>query len=224
MSHLMGSIRRNHNDDVRYGSILGAHYPGRDLAGVGAAGQPPGVFRQRKPHSPPDSRPALCARGDQPGGVRSDSDRPVPLAGDVPQDQGYRLEKMTMKRVGWIILAVIAALALLLGGFWLGYAGNGSGTAASGYGPWGMMGGRHMMGGYWGSPMMGWAGGLGMLLFWALVIGGIVWLIVTVSRNQSQINIPRPASETALDILKRRYAAGEINKEQFDEMRRNLEA
>jgi putative membrane protein len=71
--------------------------------------------------------------------------------------------------------------------------------------------------------MMGFAGGLGMLLFWALVIGGIAWLVVTVSRNQAQPGTPRPAGETALDVLKRRYAAGEINKEQFDEMRRQLE-
>lgn len=124
---------------------------------------------------------------------------------------------MKMKKPGWIILGIVTAVALLLGGIWLGY------TGAFGYGSWGMMGGRNMMGGYWGSPMMGFAGGLGMLMFWALVIGGIVWLVATVSRSQSQTGAPRPAGEAPLDVLKRRYAAGEINKEQFDEMRRNLE-
>lgn len=114
-----------------------------------------------------------------------------------------------MKKDGWIILGVVAALALLLGGIWWGYSGQGY------YGPWGMMGGRGMMGGWWG--------GLGMLLFWALVIGGIVWLVVAVSRSQ-QSGTPRPAGETPLDILKRRYAAGETSKEQFDEMKRNLES
>lgn len=63
-----------------------------------------------------------------------------------------------------------------------------------------------------------------MLLFWALILGGLVWLVVTVSRNQRLIGVPRAAGEAPLEVLKRRYAAGEFNKEQFDEMRRNLKA
>ncbi len=32
-----------------------------------------------------------------------------------------------------------------------------------------------------------------------------------------------PAGESALDILKRRYASGEITREQFQQMRRDIE-
>jgi putative membrane protein len=122
-----------------------------------------------------------------------------------------------MKKAGWIILGIVAAVALLLSGVWLGSSGTVD------YPGWGMMRGGHMMGGYWGSPMMGMMG-LGMLLFWGLVIGGIVWLVVRVARSQPRMGAPLPVSNAPLDILKRRYAAGEIAKEQFDEMRRNLES
>ena len=33
----------------------------------------------------------------------------------------------------------------------------------------------------------------------------------------------RPGEESAEDILRRRYAAGEITREQFEQMRRDLE-
>ncbi len=77
-------------------------------------------------------------------------------------------------------------------------------------------------------------GALVMIAFWVLVIGGAVWLVMTLARgNQSSIPAnPSQALTTAsttlsnstpLDILKTRYAKGEINKEQFEEMRRALE-
>ena len=67
-----------------------------------------------------------------------------------------------------------------------------------------------------------------MLLFWVLVIGGVVWLVVTLvrggqGRSATQPLLPSaPPVQTPLDILKVRYARGEISKEQFDEMRRDL--
>ena len=73
--------------------------------------------------------------------------------------------------------------------------------------------------------------GIGMLLmvlFWVLIIGGGVWLVVTLVRgNQQQLTsrslIPSaPAGQTPLDVLKTRYAKGEITKEQFEEIRRDL--
>ncbi|MDZ4338979.1 MAG: SHOCT domain-containing protein [candidate division NC10 bacterium] len=75
--------------------------------------------------------------------------------------------------------------------------------------PGGMMGG-------WGYGFFGW---LMMLLFWGLIIAGAVlvirWLV-------DQTRSPALGSETALDVLKRRYAKGEITKEQFDAMKRDL--
>ncbi len=65
-------------------------------------------------------------------------------------------------------------------------------------------------------------GGAVMMIVWVLVIGAIVWAVVYVARNAGQSGSAAPRTESPLDILKRRYAAGEINKEQFDEMKRNL--
>ena len=62
-------------------------------------------------------------------------------------------------------------------------------------------------------------GGVGMFLFWLLIIVGVVWLVGSMSHNLAPANTIAPASESPLDILKRRYAKGEINKEQFDEMK-----
>lgn len=83
------------------------------------------------------------------------------------------------------------------------------------WGPWGM----HMMWGSWGLGMM-----FMMFLFWAAMLVGIVLLIrwlVTVSRPGRQ-----PASnsraESPLDILKKRYARGEITKQEFEEIRQDL--
>ena len=76
---------------------------------------------------------------------------------------------------------------------------------------WGM----HPMWGLWG--VWGIAMMLMMLVFWGVVIAGIVlgirWLI-----GQGRDG----RSDTALDILRQRYARGEINKEEFDAKKRDL--
>jgi putative membrane protein len=73
--------------------------------------------------------------------------------------------------------------------------------------------------GDWG----GWGMGFGwifMILFWALVILGVValakWLFFADGAGG--------AGKSALDILKARYARGEINREQYEQMRRDLES
>jgi putative membrane protein len=71
----------------------------------------------------------------------------------------------------------------------------------------------------WGWMIGGW---IMMLVFWALVIIGIVALVRFLSdRDRSGPGRPKEA-ETPLEILRRRYAAGELTKEQFDEMKRNV--
>jgi putative membrane protein len=78
--------------------------------------------------------------------------------------------------------------------------------------------GWHPMWGLWG------VGGIGMmllfmLLFWALVIAGLVlglrWLA-------AQGRASRPEADAALEILRQRYARGEINKDEFEAKRRDL--
>ena len=69
-----------------------------------------------------------------------------------------------------------------------------------------------------------WGGGMWFgWIFWLVIIGIIVWLLInqsTRNRNQNQIN---PHLESPLDILKKRYAKGEITKEQFDQMKKDLQ-
>jgi putative membrane protein len=80
----------------------------------------------------------------------------------------------------------------------------------------------------WGWDMhpMWWMWGTGglvmmlmMLVFWAVVIAGLVlgirWLL---SEGRT------PTHDSALAILRERYARGEINREEFEAKRRNLDA
>lgn len=75
-----------------------------------------------------------------------------------------------------------------------------------------------MMYGY-GFPLVG---GIVMMIFWVLVLVGVVWGVVYLARNAGRSSQAAPRSESPFDVLKRRYAAGEINKEQFEEMQRTL--
>ncbi len=52
---------------------------------------------------------------------------------------------------------------------------------------------------------------------WVLVIAGVVALIKWLASATSQ------RGETPLEILKTRYARGEINKEEYERMRRKLQ-
>lgn len=86
----------------------------------------------------------------------------------------------------------------------------------------GLMGFGGMMGNYYG-PGFGF-GGVLMMLFSALVIGGIVLLIVwAVGQGGKAAPGGARREDAGLEILKQRYTRGEITKEQFDQMRRDLE-
>ena len=72
-----------------------------------------------------------------------------------------------------------------------------------------------MMGEYgWFGHGFGW---LFMVLFWALVIAGVVALIKWLGSSSTQ------RGTTPLDILQARYARGEINKKEYERMRRELQ-
>jgi putative membrane protein len=119
-----------------------------------------------------------------------------------------------MKNTGTIlgVILVVVLVVLLLGG--AGMMGFGMG-GYGGYG--GMMGGY---GGYGFNPI----GMIFSLVFWALIIGGVVLLVVWLARNAGRTALGTSGSESPLEILKARYAKGEITKEQFDAIKRDLGA
>jgi len=71
----------------------------------------------------------------------------------------------------------------------------------------------HRFGGMWM--------GLGMMWYWIIgliILVAVVWLI-TRSFSQNRPDFPK---KSALDILKERYARGEIDKEEFDKRKSDL--
>lgn len=66
--------------------------------------------------------------------------------------------------------------------------------------------------------------GWGMMGGWGWIIGIIllamfIWLIIRISSSDRYI---RSANKSALDILKERYAKGEIDKEEFDTKKKDI--
>lgn len=75
-----------------------------------------------------------------------------------------------------------------------------------------------MMDGFGGH---GWGFGMGFgWIIGLLILIAIIWIVVK-SVNQSNKPV-QPGSPTALDILKERYARGEIDKKEFEERKKDL--
>ncbi len=111
-----------------------------------------------------------------------------------------------------IVLVVVLVLILLGGVGMMGFGGFGMGP--------GMMNGNGMMGGYGYGYGFNPLGMILSLVSWALIIGGIVLLVVWFVRNSGKAT--SASSQAPLDILKARYAKGEITKEQYDAIKRDL--
>jgi putative membrane protein len=103
--------------------------------------------------------------------------------------------------VGGVVLAVLIFLPLVLGRF-SGWRGG-----------WGMMG-PGMMGGFgWGlMPLL-------VIIFWGLVIWGIVAAVRSTSSHKCG---DTSTAESAIEVLKRRYALGEIKKKEYEEKKKDL--
>jgi putative membrane protein len=75
---------------------------------------------------------------------------------------------------------------------------------------------------WWGWNNWGWGMGLMMFLgviFWAGIITLIVWVITRLTRRQPDA---RGANPSPLDIARERYARGEITREQYEQLKKDL--
>ena len=121
---------------------------------------------------------------------------------------------MLKKRLNYILAKATGFMSLLVAGFF----GTTPALAQPGrYSDWHM--GRWMMGD-WG---MGWFGMIFMIIFWGLIIVGLVllirWLIqITSSKSHSGVS----TGSKAMNILKERYGKGEINRDEFESMKKDL--
>jgi putative membrane protein len=116
---------------------------------------------------------------------------------------------MRSRTLGYWALVVmgLAVLAWLAG--WLIVGPNGW-RAGWGLLPW--------MGGSLGGPMM-LLMMLSMVLFWGALILGTVWLIRWLVEQAAQ---GRAGEPDALELARRRYARGEISREEYERLRDDL--
>ncbi len=100
-----------------------------------------------------------------------------------------------------VVALIVLVLALFGGGMLMG--------------PWMMGWGFYGFGGFWWWWIV-------VATFWVLIIAGVVWLIVWLTR-QGRAAAGGPERPTPLDILRERYARGEITREEYERMRRDIE-
>ena len=74
-----------------------------------------------------------------------------------------------------------------------------------------------MMGYYGGFGLLG---GLGMgvaMILWVVLIGLAIWTVARLFQGQNRLVLESP-----LDLLKRRYARGEIGEDEFERAKQKL--
>ncbi len=86
-----------------------------------------------------------------------------------------------------------------------------------------------MMRGF-GFRTFGFGGGFGLawlvllvrLIVWGIIIAGVVLVVAWLANMMRRPVAATSSRETPLDILRLRYAKGEITKEQYDQLRQDL--
>jgi len=84
-----------------------------------------------------------------------------------------------------------------------------------------MWGWPNMMGGFYGGGM-GWIGMILGFIFFMLIIIGIIFRIIWAVKRSTHSEIEDKTGNKALEVLKERYAKGEITKEQYESMKKDL--
>ncbi len=117
---------------------------------------------------------------------------------------------MKTERIVLILVVTLIAAAVFLGWwqasrFW----------DRPGYVRW-HMGPGHMMGyGFGGGGFMG-------LVFWSLVLAALILAIVWISRMVSRVGKGSDTGSDALEILKQRFARGEIDRKEYEDKLKDL--
>lgn len=106
--------------------------------------------------------------------------------------------------IGAVVLLALIAFPLVGGGY--GWRDGG----------WSMMG-NGMMGGFGG----GWL----MVILVVLIAVLVIWAIVALGRGSAHPgdHSHHEDDESALEVLRKRYARGDINKQEFEEKKRDIE-
>jgi uncharacterized membrane protein len=100
----------------------------------------------------------------------------------------------------------------------------GGGMMGPGMMGWGMMG-PGMMGGRWGGSRMGFP--FGGIIMWIIVIALVIAVVYLIVRVRKNTGVKGRASgsartETPLHIAQKRYAQGEISKEEYETIKKSL--
>lgn len=82
---------------------------------------------------------------------------------------------------------------------------------------WCIGGGWGVGGGWW--MLMGW---IWMVVFWGLIIWGIYTIVNAITKRGGAGVGSQDGEPSAIEILERRYARGEISAGEFEEARRRL--
>ena len=115
-----------------------------------------------------------------------------------------------MNRKTSILLSMAISIVLIALAVWFLYNHN------MNFGP---TGGRWFMGHH---GMMGGGMGIVMFLFWILIVGALVLFISAMVNGASGSGQYCNEANEPLNILKQRYARGEIDKADYEKMRREI--
>ena len=122
------------------------------------------------------------------------------------------LRKRNIGIIAAVVVLGIIAVALIAATVWLGP------NARFGFEHRGMMGSGY---GFGYSPFRWFSS----LLFWLVAFGAIaaLWFTRPFRRGMPLRTSQGPAGESPIEILKQRYAKGEITREEYAQMRQDLE-